>query len=423
MQPKNYHVEILYLQNKLDKDMQKIIQPFNIFLTLFLSSIYKVKKNYIKPCAKNSQIIIFLIISSINLVDVCIASFTNKFKTFTLTFIICCSLFLLILSYMLLMICNIYFSNNLILLILKLQEIYDTLDINKEIRIFCIWNWILIFSVILFEVLLAILFQIATKFKISVNLINLHIVNVSYDINMLYAIRVMSLLTMLLERCVTMIQFDIDNEEDSKDKPENVFVTFKKILDAYELYNSCFRILVSSHSFLYRLKIEGYQFDLYVCARLSDFDVVFSIDFFPLQIAQRTIEYFIRSLLIIQLNLSTLISAICTYCEKFYKTQEEMQSACLQQIMDSKCSENKKYLCKQVLQLSRTFSKISACGLFTVDASFPMPLMGVMANYIFFTSALCYMHSAVVCTLQYASTSLHRTHRMYCTQWIFVLLV
>lgn len=141
MQPKYYHVEI-FLQNKLHKDMQKIIQPFNIFLTFFLSSIYKVKKNYIKPCAKNSQIIIFLIISSINLVDVCIASFTNKFKTFTLTFIICCSLFLLILSYMLLMICNIYQSNNHIFLILKLQEIYNTLDINKEIRNFCIWNWI-----------------------------------------------------------------------------------------------------------------------------------------------------------------------------------------------------------------------------------------------------------------------------------------
>ncbi|KAF9407334.1 hypothetical protein HW555_012614 [Spodoptera exigua] len=86
-----------------------------------------------------------------------------------------------------------------------------------------------------------------------------------------------------------------------------------------------------------------------------------------------------------------VILTLCMQCDKFYNIQGEMQSACIQQLMKTKCSENKKYLCKRVVQLSRTFSKISACSLFTVGASFPLPLIGIMANYIIVLLQFAYL--------------------------------
>ncbi|XP_022817986.1 uncharacterized protein LOC111350589 [Spodoptera litura] len=72
---------------------------------------------------------------------------------------------------------------------------------------------------------------------------------------------------------------------------------------------------------------------------------------------------------------AAIILTLCVQCEKFYLAVEEAESTCIQLIMSRNSSKNHKHLCKRVLHLSRTFTKMSACGLFTVDASLPMPLI------------------------------------------------
>ncbi|KAF9412174.1 hypothetical protein HW555_009247 [Spodoptera exigua] len=76
-------------------------------------------------------------------------------------------------------------------------------------------------------------------------------------------------------------------------------------------------------------------------------------------------------------------------CEKFYITIEKAETACIQRLKNkhyldvvfvSDCERN---LCKDMVQLNRvSFSKMSACGLFYIDGTLPLQLMGILTNYI-----------------------------------------
>ncbi|KAJ8714195.1 hypothetical protein PYW08_007815 [Mythimna loreyi] len=77
-----------------------------------------------------------------------------------------------------------------------------------------------------------------------------------------------------------------------------------------------------------------------------------------------------------------LIIITCWKCEQFYISVEETKSACIQRIMDKNCSESVRHLCKRVLHVNRTFRKMTACGLFTIDSSLPIPLTGLLIDQI-----------------------------------------
>ncbi|KAF9407335.1 hypothetical protein HW555_012615 [Spodoptera exigua] len=77
-----------------------------------------------------------------------------------------------------------------------------------------------------------------------------------------------------------------------------------------------------------------------------------------------------------------IISAICMQCEKFQMHIEEAESACIQLVMKRDCPKSNKYLYKRVLQYNHLFTKMSAYGFFTFDAKLPMPLLGLLTNYI-----------------------------------------
>ncbi|CAD0249732.1 unnamed protein product [Spodoptera exigua] len=70
-------------------------------------------------------------------------------------------------------------------------------------------------------------------------------------------------------------------------------------------------------------------------------------------------------------------------CEKFYITIEKAETACIQRLKNKHYLDCERNLCKDVVQLNRvSFSKMSACGLFYIDGTLPLQLMGILTNYI-----------------------------------------
>nr|XP_049701682.1 uncharacterized protein LOC110374951 [Helicoverpa armigera] len=71
----------------------------------------------------------------------------------------------------------------------------------------------------------------------------------------------------------------------------------------------------------------------------------------------------------------------CAYCERFYISVEEAECACIQLIKNINCPKSHKYLCKAVIRINRSFSKMTACGLFYIDASLAICFFGAVTNY------------------------------------------
>ncbi|KAH9644405.1 hypothetical protein HF086_006433 [Spodoptera exigua] len=68
-------------------------------------------------------------------------------------------------------------------------------------------------------------------------------------------------------------------------------------------------------------------------------------------------------------------------CEQFYILLDKVEDTCAF-IMSSECSDADKRLCKNIRRLYRsTFSKMSACGMFYVDATFPFKIISLISTY------------------------------------------
>ncbi|XP_022818593.1 uncharacterized protein LOC111351057 [Spodoptera litura] len=68
--------------------------------------------------------------------------------------------------------------------------------------------------------------------------------------------------------------------------------------------------------------------------------------------------------------------------EKFYIANEEAKATCMQLMKNKNCSRHEQRLYKQVLQTNRTFSRISACGFFYIDAQSTISLIGLLTGYV-----------------------------------------
>ncbi|XP_050551623.1 uncharacterized protein LOC126910981 [Spodoptera frugiperda] len=175
---------------------------------------------------------------------------------------------------------------------------------------------------------------------------------ISYNLNVVYATRVMVLLRMYLDAWIEQIKNIERSGQGDLNIWREMFNVYQNILKAYESYKICFRVL--------------FQYDDTVCS-------VIIMGWITLDV------------------LVTL--TLCVQCEKFYATVEEAESTCIQFLSNINCTDGQKYLCKRVLQMKRTFSKISGCGLFLMDASLSIYLIGLITNYIIVLLQFAYLHN------------------------------
>ncbi|KAH9644390.1 hypothetical protein HF086_006418 [Spodoptera exigua] len=73
---------------------------------------------------------------------------------------------------------------------------------------------------------------------------------------------------------------------------------------------------------------------------------------------------------------------LCYECEKFYTAVDNVKDTC-SFVMNVNCPEDQRKLCKNVMRLLRaSFSKISACGLFNIDAALHVAHVTLLTNHV-----------------------------------------
>ena len=243
----NCPVQFFY-NNKLDKDVQRIVQPFNVILSVFLTSKYKIRKSYMTPCNKKYPILLFFTISFLNGLN--IHYIFNKYNRGIEHTIFVALDIMYYLSYILLIICNIVHSRSNVFLILQIQDIHRSIDISKSIPSYIRWNWISLFTVFSTIILRAIHLYViqASMYLVEASR---DLLVLQYDLNLVYGIRLTKLLTIYLKEWISNVK-----NERNEEYYDNFFKTYHNILEAYKLFTKCFRILVRWCFPSYRSKVQ-----------------------------------------------------------------------------------------------------------------------------------------------------------------------
>lgn len=233
----------LFLNNKLDKDVERTLKPFNTILSVFFTSKYKIRNGFITPCEKKYHILLFFTISLSTFVSVfyCISSPDDLYKK--CRFILFFVLFMFFLRYALLVSCNILQSQSNVALILRIQDINRNIIFNKNIRKYVFFSWILLFSVIVVNILTTVYFYVL-KGSIQFHEASTDILIVQYDLNLAYGIFLKTLLLTYLKEWINNTQ-QTNNEEINYNYCAKMFKIYHKILETYKLHSKCFQILVS----------------------------------------------------------------------------------------------------------------------------------------------------------------------------------
>ncbi|KAJ8710912.1 hypothetical protein PYW08_009427 [Mythimna loreyi] len=83
-------------------------------------------------------------------------------------------------------------------------------------------------------------------------------------------------------------------------------------------------------------------------------------------------------------NMKNIIILIClsVECERFYAAIRDVQSCCVMLLRTRHCSDPERRLCKNIQRVQKaTFQKMSACGLFNIDAKLPLQLSSFITTY------------------------------------------
>ncbi|XP_063388266.1 uncharacterized protein LOC134674140 [Cydia fagiglandana] len=109
-------------------------------------------------------------------------------------------------------------------------------------------------------------------------------------------------------------------------------------------------------------------------------DKDFQAMLFPLSFFQST---GLRCFIIISnfKNIMVMVT-LCIACENFYRATNLAESCCAQNLSNA-IPKGMRQTCKNVLRLNRaTLRKMSAYGVFEVDAAFPLRLLSIIVTYV-----------------------------------------
>ncbi|CAH0690326.1 unnamed protein product [Spodoptera exigua] len=363
-----------YSNNRLDNNIYKTVQPFNLIFTLFVSSKFKIRNRYIFPCDKIYQIVIFIVNIFFFTWSLCnVISFmlndNVKYgdKIYCLSIIFSSAFYFI--DYLILIINNIFYSHTNIALIMKIQDITRAININKSFRSYINWNFISLFISLAISLLTIIWFL---NFYISFADVSIDIMIVVFDVNLIYGIRILVLFNKYFDVWIESV-YKMDNQQNNEEDCNKLVKLYRDILEAYKLFTAIFTVLIFFRTI-----------DLFMRGLIYLY--LYFIDFKYSHVEEEIHNYTIIATLIVGLDWMIkniiIISAICMQCEKFQMHIEEAESACIQLVMKRDCPKSNKYLYKRVLQYNHLFTKMSAYGFFTFDAKLPMPLLGLLTNYI-----------------------------------------
>lgn len=240
----NCQVKLL-LNNRLDKNIQKIVQPVNIMLSLSFSKNYKISDSYITPCEKKYNILLFFIVLVFNLLCIfhVIANKLDDFGTNGIT-----ALFIIFLFFFYFLIASAISCWPFVTSFITAATFFlfwgSKKFTKKSVRNYIILNWILLSAVVCITIFARTIYFLFVDFMFLD--ISFTIINLAFDCNLVYSISLMSLLTKYLNEWVNQQLFQ--QNEGVEEYYDIVFVVYKNIFEAFKLYVKCFRELVRANT-------------------------------------------------------------------------------------------------------------------------------------------------------------------------------
>ncbi|PZC77051.1 hypothetical protein B5X24_HaOG200700 [Helicoverpa armigera] len=243
-------------QNHLHKDVQKMFYPFYYFFLLLLSPKYCIKDNYITPNSLKRNLVSFLgafYVFVTSIVYACEEGYkdyyneSNVHSLAMMSFIYSLDISSFALGIMLVFVQNIIYSRKNILIILMFERIRQSIDISKSIRSMVIWNWV--FGTLYFSIHAIVFIELHVLSQVNFLMqIGGFICNYMYaifDVNSVYGLRIMKILTTYLNRWTEMV-LKLNEGEENLISCVKLFDIYTNILKAFELFKDVFQVLVRS---------------------------------------------------------------------------------------------------------------------------------------------------------------------------------
>ena len=239
----------VFLCNKIEKYLISVLRPLNLMQSLFICAKYSIHNSCItlNSCLYNLLglflafgyrfLILYYYISTITfyweklIISLCLSDIYQC---------VSCSIGFILNYYS-----NIIHDNDNVLLVLKVQEVQRALKINgKHLNNLLIVNWLYVI-VIHFTFSIDKLYVGHKDFSIFVVMDFVsNYACISFEVNIVYATFFMSLLGKMINVWIGEMQLSITEEINQRHWTE-MFDVYFKIIEAYNLLNKCFRLLVS----------------------------------------------------------------------------------------------------------------------------------------------------------------------------------
>ena len=246
-------------ENFIDNDVQSMLLPLNLTQNILLCPKYRIKNNFIHPNNLTSMVVTLCGgILSISLMCYRIYVFYGFeiAKTYWKMLYIsaCADLLFYCVGFIVNYVANVRQTKRNLELVLKIQDVHRCLNKKSYSKRFIIGNWFNFILIWGFYIYIS--FQVIYYFNLPV-LVLFHCFTVMcFDINFVYATRLLKLLTDKVQ--IWNIHTQRLQQMDHIDKEvycKRMFQNYVNILECYEIYKASFQHMVgiSVHFLLYKI--------------------------------------------------------------------------------------------------------------------------------------------------------------------------
>lgn len=234
--------EIL-LNNVLDKDLQKMLLPFNIMHTVIFLKLYSIRDNFITSNSFQIKIECFSCLV-VMLLFFIYFKVTEVFENFNKRvqllgkIISCIDLFFYPIAILCLFehkVCN---SNGNIKFIIKLQEIEKITKFSKNNKMYTVGNWSLGIGLFVY-IFVNFIYGLCYKFSVY-DYVAMYYINM----NSMYSTRIMNLIINHMKICTSQLKAKFDSSGNVDLEIKELHMCYMNILDAFTIFKKTLRAAV-----------------------------------------------------------------------------------------------------------------------------------------------------------------------------------
>lgn len=236
--------------NAVDKDVQSVLLPLNLMQNVVCFPKYRIKHDIITPNSLFSNLVsIIAVVVAISVFTYSITSvyFTQDYSESTAFLYGSClyDFLFYLLGFSINFVIGVVQTIKSINFVLTFQEVHRYLNCETSFNRFIIWNWIIvIFALCGHFVVVTVFCKLSCIPCISIFACYM---SIAFDVNMLYAIRIIKLLeSKLILWSIHVINFEVSENTHRESDSKKSFRAYVDLLECYSIHKDCFQLYVSN---------------------------------------------------------------------------------------------------------------------------------------------------------------------------------